>query len=289
MCALFFFASPALAAACAPHDWTPASLTALKARGFLLADARARAALALGLVDCLGDPDPGVRDGIAYEGLSTWMRKSELPPAQLRVLRGRLGALLNAPAGDGFAPPFAALVLAEVARTDRIAPWMTPAERATMVERAATYVTAVRDYRGYDDRAGWRHGVAHGADWLLQLALNPRVNATQLDRIVDAAGAQVVPAQPHAYVFGEPERLARPVLYAAQRGFRDEAAWTAWLAALPGRIGDPGLAYRDSAWLARRHDLLAFLQALYVNADASDDARFKVLLPGVTATLKSLP
>ena len=26
---------------------------------------------------------------------------------------------------------------------------------------AAAYLSGVRDYRGYDETAGWRHGVAH--------------------------------------------------------------------------------------------------------------------------------
>jgi hypothetical protein len=94
--------------------------------------------LALGLAGCLGDPDPAVRDGVAYEALSTWMRKGELAPGVLRRLRDDLYGQLDGADGDGFRKPFAALVLSEVARTDRIEPWMGPAERAAMVERAGS-------------------------------------------------------------------------------------------------------------------------------------------------------
>ena len=41
---------------------------------------------------------------------------------------------------NGFQQPFAALVLSEVARTDRIDPWMTPAMRSELVTAAATYL-----------------------------------------------------------------------------------------------------------------------------------------------------
>ena len=37
------------------------------------------------------------------------------------------------------------------------------------------------DYRGFVPGAGWRRAVAHGADLLMQLALNPAVERTQLD------------------------------------------------------------------------------------------------------------
>ncbi len=254
----------------------------------------ARTALAQALLPCLADPDPALRDGIAYEALSHWMRAGDLGPDALRGLQQRLDAMLEdddatGDHGDGFARPFAALALAEIARTDRLQPWMTPRERVAMVARATRYVRAVRDYRGYDDAQGWRHGVAHGADWLMQLSLNPALPRAQLDEILDAVASQAVPEHAHAYVFGEPERLARPVLFVAARGLHSPGDWQAWLAALPARIGDPDKAWKDSAWLARRHDLVAFLSALYLQADRSDDARIAALKPAILAALDQVP
>jgi hypothetical protein len=286
---LVLASAPALAGTCPPDGWSGEKLEALKQSQFVVADPGERASLALALLDCLGETNPQVRDGIAYEGLAAWMRKGELAPETLRPMRERLYAMLSEPDPDGVRWPFAALVLAEVARTDRTTPWMTPAERATMVVRATTYFTSVRDYRGFEADVGWRHGVAHGADWLMQLSLNPALDGPQLNRIVDAIAVQVVPASGHAYIFGEPQRMAAPLVYAAQRGVRDEAAWTVWFASMLPRLGDPALAWRDSAWLGRRHDLSAFLEAVYVEADLSTDPRVKTLLPGVTAALKALP
>lgn len=274
--------------ACPPAGWDRAALDALKREEFALADAARRDTLARALTACLSDPDPALRDGIAFEALSAWMRQGVLPTASLRALRDDLYASLDGPEGEGYAHPFAALVLAEVARTDRINAWMSVEERAAMVARAVRYETSVRDYRGYEPAGGWRHGVAHGADWLMQLSLNPAVDEPQLAAIADAVASQAVPERAHAYTFGEPERLAAPVLYAARRGFRDEAQWTAWFAALPARLGDPALAYRDPAWLARRHDLVAFLHAVYVAAATSDDAHMRTVLPGATAALKAI-
>ena len=277
------------AGSCPPTDWSLEQLGTLKQSGFVIADPGQRSTLALGLLECLGETDPQLRDGVAYEALSTWMRKGELAPETMRTARERLYAMLAEPDPDGLRWPFAALALAEIARSDRTAPWMTPAERATMVLRAVAYLESVRDYRGFDVDAGWRHGVAHGADWLMQLSLNPALDGPQLNRIVDAVAVQAVPAAGHTYIFGESQRLAAPVLYAAQRGIRDEAAWSAWFAALLPKLGDPAQAWRDPAWLARRHDLNAFLEAIYVEADLSTDKRVKALLSGVTSALKALP
>lgn len=289
LCLLLLSAAPPAFAACPPEGQSRESLQALKVLKFAMPDAGERRALALGLADCLGDPDPALRDGIAYEALAHWLRAGGLDADATRALRDRLYALIDGGEGEGFARPFAALVLSEVARSDRIAPWMTPVERESMVGKAAAYVETVEDYRGFDDAEGWRHGVAHGADWLLQLALNPALERMQLDRILAAVAAQAVPERAHAYVFNEPGRLARPVLYIAKRDLHSEADWQAWFASLPPRLGDPELAYADSAWLARRHDLMAFFLSLYLEADQSEEAPIRALKPAIVAALKQVP
>ena len=248
-----------------------------------------RRALAMDLVECLGDPDPQVRDGIAYEALTHWLRADAIDVDGRRVLRDRLYRLLETDDSRGFAPPFAALALAEVARTDRISAWMATQERAAMVAAAAAYLESVRDYRGFDNDHGWRHGVAHGADWLMQLTLNPALDRAQLDRILAAVATQAVPEAAHAYVFGEPERLARPVLYAAKRGLHSDAEWQAWLAGLAPRLGAASPPYADEAWLARRHDLHAFLAELSLAADQAQDPSIRRLKPVVAAALERLP
>jgi uncharacterized protein DUF2785 len=285
---LLLCALPALAQECPPAGQTKASLQALKLLKFTMPDAGERQTLAEGLLGCLADPDPALRDGIAYEALTQWMRAGDFDADALRNLRDRLYAMLDGDDADGFRRPFSALVLSEVARTDRIQPWMTPEERTAMVDRAGAYVQSVDDYRGYDDKQGWRHGVAHGADWLMQLSLNPALERAQLDTLLAAVAAQAVPERGHAYVFGEPGRLARPVLYAAQRGIYSDADWQAWFAMLPPKLGDGSKTYTDGIWLARRHDLMAFFMSLYLEADQSQDAKIRQLKPAIVAALKQI-
>ena len=281
---------PALAeGACPPEGTDAGSLQLLKQQDFVVDDAATRNTLAMRLLACLSSPEPTLRDGIAYEALTAWLRGNVLE-ADTRVrLRDDLYAMLRAPDEEGFARPFAALVLSEVARTDRIAPWMTPAERVAMVDHAVAYLRSVQDYRGFDNTQGWRHGVAHGSDWLMQLALNPALERPQLESMLAAIAAQAVPESAHAYVFGEPGRLARPVLYIAKRGVLADADWSAWFLGLPARIGEREKAYSDTAWLARRHDLLAFLTSIYLEADQSADAPIKALKGPVVLALKTIP
>ena len=280
------------APACAPDEATLDAWRALKAAGFDTGDASETEATARALAACLAHPDPAVRDGLAYEGLAHWLRAGELGVGPRRQLRGQLVAMLGAGKADrpGFGPPFAALVLAEIARTDRVEPWMEADERARMVGVAAAYLQSVRDYRGFVDGEGWRHGVAHGADWVMQLVLNPALDEAQVAHLLDAVAAQVAPAGAPAYVHGESERLARPVLLALRRGTPDDAGWQAWLARVadPAPLPDWSQAYGSEAGLARRHNLRAFLLALYAGLAESGDEALRARLPPVVAALRRM-
>lgn len=294
LCLLLFAAAPMAAASggsCPPEGWTPARLQELKAKGFAIGAAPERQALSLSLLDCLASPDPSLRDGIAFEAWSTWLRADALDLPTRQAALSRLQAQIAPESADaaGFRQPFAALVLSEIARTDRKQAWLESSQRAALVEAAARYVESVRDYRGFVAGEGWRHGVAHGADLLMQLALNPALDKAQLDRILTAVAAQVAPGN-HAYVFGEAERLARPALYVAVRGLHSEAEWSAWFAkvAAPPAAGWPSV-FNDAEGLTRRHDLRAFLLGVYAQARDSKQAGVQAMLPGLNAQLEAVP
>lgn len=283
--------------ACPPPKWPRARLDELKANAFAVAGQAERQALALGLLPCLAEADPDLRDGVAYEALAAWMRADALTVETRRAILERLLAVLSAPPGpaaseEGFDRPFAALVLSEVARTDRIEPWLGERERLGLLAAATAYLSGVRDYRGFDEAEGWRHGVAHGADLLLQLALNPALEGAQLGRILDAINSQVAPADGPFYIYGEPARLARPVLAVASRRLHPTAEWSRWLTRVadPAPLSDWRDAFSTQAALARRHDTRAFLQAVYVGVRESDDPDLEArLLPGLREALAAVP
>lgn len=272
-------------AACPPGGMQRSELLALKAAKWQVADDARRQQLALGMADCLADPDPVLRDEIGFEALSAWMRGEQLATATVQSLRTTLLPRLAAADPQGVSRPFAALALAEVARVDRRKPYLSPAQRQALVAAAAAYLSGVRDYRGYDEQAGWRHGVAHGADLMLQLALNPALGKAEHEAILAAIASQVLPA--HFYIYGEGERLMAPVFYLARRDTLTAAEWEAWLTRLVA-TRKPILPMSQAA-LAQAHNLKLFLYPLFASLSQSQDAAQRErLLPAVTKALKSL-
>lgn len=263
---------------------------ALRATGFVFADAAERERYALSMPACLAAPDPALRDGVAYEGLSAVLREGSLAPATQRVLAERLRVLLERPDPAGFGPPFAALVLSELAAADARTRVLPPPQLQAIAKHAAGFLGGVRDYRAFDEREGWRHAVAHGADLAAALARHPGLTEPDLLALLrDAVAAQVAPAG-HAYVHGEPERLMAAVVQLARRGVFAAADWRAWFVRLadPAPLADWGQAFASAAGLARRHNLRAFLFAVLVEARLNASADDDVLLPAAEAALRAM-
>ncbi len=281
------------ASSCDPLDLDHSELLQLKEEGYVIADRARRERFAVELVACLGDPDPLIRDDIAYEGFVALLRGKQLRPEAVKDLLATMTLQLESSAADqpGFRKPFVALVLAEVARADRIDQIFSADERAGLVAISTSYMRSIRDYRGFDAQDGWRHAVAHTADLQMQLTLNQRVTQAQLLQIRDAIGSQIAPPGEHFYIYGENERLARPILFMAARDAFTDSQWIDWFATLAA--ADPFDSWNDvyasQAGWAKIHNTRAFAEAIYVNAVGSDEVGLQAVAAGALELLKAMP
>lgn len=277
-------------AACTPLGKSRSDLEALKTSEWKIASESDRNALALALTSCLGDPDPQVRDDLATDALTHFLRGQQLTNATMLSLMRDLMAKLEAEDPQGFLRPFAALNLSEVVRADRVKPFMTMSQRDGVMMASISYMLRISDYRGFDPREGYRHGVAHGADLMMQLAMNPGIDTKGLAQIRAALSVQAGTSNT-SYITGEGERLARAVLMIAKRKVFSESDWTDWATRL---AGPAALKTWDKWWLsapaiARRHNLVQFFASLYISTTATSDPDLAALRPAVLAALKALP
>ncbi|XOV78507.1 MAG: DUF2785 domain-containing protein [Aestuariibacter sp.] len=275
---------------CFNNGWNKQKLLLLKEAKFETTDQN-RQILVSQLHHCLASPDPEVRDGVAYEAYFTWLRDEKITAEQLKVLFERLTKALENRRSDkqGVYLPFVALVYSEVVRVDRINSYLSEEQRQRSVNAIVQYLKDITDYRGFDDKSGWRHGVAHSADVVLQLALNSNVDGAMLSQLAQGMKAQIVPESGHFYIYGEPERLARATAYAMLREDLSLEYWQTWLVNLadPAPFEEWGDVFKSQQGLAMRNNLRQFLTNLYTMIAASQNERLVTLTPLISEHIRA--
>lgn len=280
--------STAAYADCQPQGPIHQQLQSAKSAGWKLNDDAALQTLAVAAADCLAQPEPELRDELAFEALSAWMRGEKLNLSTLTTLRLKMLAAVQTPPPDraGFLQPFAILTLAELVRVDRRKPYLSEQERTEIVSTGSIYLTNLRDYRGFDEKEGWRHGIAHSADLMLQLAMNPALDRNQHVIMLNAITSQIAPAT-HFYQYGEGVRLMTAVFYLARTGSFNKRDWDVWFNQLMEKsiVNGP----YTQARLAQRHNVSAFLLPLYFSVRESTDASMKEnMLPALREALRKV-
>ena len=275
---------------CHANGWTKEAMIAWKTAEFPLQAGNGEQRFNQ-LRACLASTDPEVRDGVAYEAYVNILRNNKVDIASVNSLYETLFADIKAGKNDpaGVYLPFAVLVMAEVVRVDRISPYLTDEARAEVVTLAANYLSSVNDYRGFNDKDGWRHHVAHGADLILQLALNKAVTKPQLDELLKALASQISPPN-HSYTFSEPKRLATPAAYIYLRNEHSLEEWQRWLDGVtkPKPLADWSSSYKSEAGLIKRHNVTAFLTSFYALVGESQNAKLKEIKQTLVAAMKKV-
>lgn len=224
-------------------DWK-----AVIAAGFALPEGLSQHAAVDELAEMLADPDPVVRDELAYTALEHLI--PELDDAGC----GRLGNEL----ADRLADPrlhvrsFAALTLAPIVRRGAFRP-------AWLEEFEAWYPREL-DLRGWDAEFGWLHAAAHGAELLGAFGLHP---AVMPGRMLDLAVERL--CAPTDYVFAEMEdaRLAHGIALTLTRPELSRSESAGWLDQLQADLDADDAVHV----LPRFANMIRVFQALYIFAD----------------------
>lgn len=280
-----------IAEPCFAGGWSKKRLLDLKDDAFII-DTADRQKLALQLRYCLASADPMVRDEVAYQAYFTWLRAADIDKTTTVLLFDALLTDIEQRRNDVHQVylPFAVLVLAEVVRVDRKTPYLSANQRQRLTVTISDYLDSLRDYRGFDEEVGWRHGIGHSADLMLQLMLNSQITAGQINLMLKAIAKQVRPSKEHFYIYGEPERLAMPVLYAMLRQDLSADEWQLWLAEITSSLPFANWqgVFQSQQGLAQRHNVKAFLLSLYHGVTGSNNHKLEGFKPMLEQALQKV-
>lgn len=191
------------------------------------------------LGEMLGDPDPSVRDGLAYPILAAWVSNGVYDDLLKRLGDG-ICNLMEEGVGevgtDGiFQRSFAVLVMAEIIERDNRMGLLDDRTVGGWGDRICRWLVAEKDVRGFDPERGWAHTVAHGADAISALARSPRLQGPGLLVLLEVIADRVLEPTPEFYVAGETDRLALAAMDTLRRNLVDVEALDPWLTRLAER------------------------------------------------------
>ncbi|MFD9129123.1 DUF2785 domain-containing protein [Kitasatospora sp. NPDC059571] len=166
------------------------------------------------VVGALRSPDPVLRDELAFTRLAQWVPLLE--PSRRQELGDRLAGWFTAP--EIQARTFAPLVLARIVGCGGYDPaWLSAFTQ---------WYPGERDLRGHDERLGWLHAVAHGADLLAAFGRCPRADPAPL---LATACSRLLAPTAHVFDAMEDDRLGFALAVVLTRAELTESESLAWL------------------------------------------------------------
>jgi len=232
--------------------------------------------LALELLDYLGEPDPELRDDLAYGIIARWVLAGHFAPDDYRAMIKRLTPNLTTRLGETntdsvILRSFSALLLSVMFYADAHTPYMGAGEYRELVDKAVGYLLAEKDLRGYVPGLGWLHSCAHTADILKFAARNRHADAATLDHMLMAAAEKMTTPVEVVYIHSEDERMALAVLDILRRDLLDTGALARFVARLVkvkemGADGGPFDLTIHATYMNVKH----FLQAIYFKLALAD-------------------
>ncbi|HEX4190213.1 MAG TPA: DUF2785 domain-containing protein [Marmoricola sp.] len=197
------------------------------------------------LTRMLGDPDPDVRDGIAFPTLATWIDEGVYDDLLVGLGDGLCHGLdigLGRPEDDSvFRRSFSALALTECIDRSTTTGLAGPEVVLRWGDRVMSWLAREQDLRGFVPGKGWAHALAHGADALGALARSPYIGRLELTVILDVIGDRLLTPTEVFFVAGEDDRLAYATMHLLHRdvlGLEVVEPWVARIAAGARPSGD---------------------------------------------------
>jgi hypothetical protein len=194
------------------------------------------------LTRMLGDPDPEVRDGIAFPTMATWIDEGVYDDLLVGLGDGMCHGLdigLGEVENDTvFRRSFSALILTECIDRTTKAALGGPNVVLRWGDRIMSWYSRERDLRGFVPGKGWAHAVAHGADALGALARSPVLGRLELTVILDVIADRLLAPTEAFFVCGEGDRLAFATMHLLRRDVLGIDVLEPWVARLAsGAVG----------------------------------------------------
>ncbi|MCX6396430.1 MAG: DUF2785 domain-containing protein [Propionibacteriales bacterium] len=236
------------------------------ADGLAVPDDRSLVEMTEELTRMLGDPDPEVRDGIAFPALATWIDEGIYDDLLVGLGDGMTHGLaygLGLTDDDSvFRRSFSALVLTECIDRSTSQGLAGPDVLLRWGDRVMGWLAREQDFRDFVPGKGWAHALAHGADALAALARSPYLGRLELTVILDVIADRLLADTDAFWVCGEDDRLALATVQVLQRNILGLDVLEPWVARVAAGARGRGTADQHPFRVAG--NVQGFLRSLHL-------------------------
>ena len=223
------------------------------------------------LTRMLGDPDPEVRDGIAFPTMATWIDEGVYDDLLVGLGDGMCHGLdigLGEVETDTvFRRSFSVLMLTECIDRTTKAALGGPNVVLRWGDKIMSWYSRERDLRGFVPGKGWAHAVAHGADALGALARSPVMGRLELTVILDVIGDRLLMPTDAFFVCGEGDRLAYATMHLLRRDVLGIDVLEPWVARLAAGAVGRGSIHRNPYLVSG--NVQSYLRSLHLQLSLS--------------------
>ncbi|WP_222851630.1 DUF2785 domain-containing protein [Phytoactinopolyspora mesophila] len=236
------------------------------AQGYPVPQGEALDELTTELAAMLGEPDPHVRDDIAYSVLHTWISEgvydhllSGLGDGLAYGLRQGLG---ERETNSVLRRSYSAITLAGVVARDNLIHTLPPAVVLTWADYAVAWILAEKDLRGWVPELGWVHAITHGADLLATLTASRHLGTDELAVLLDVVAERLLTQTDQRFSGHETERLAYATMSLLHRNLVPTDVLETWLERLAPMAGDVNAPNTPEP--ANKVNAMEYLKALHL-------------------------
>ena len=187
----------------------------------------------------IGNPNPEIRDDLVFNLFGQFIFEQLITKEQLRWLiekmniTNRLEYRLEENGSATAYRSFSALVMGMILRVDGdqtsgYDSCLTTPERVTWIQNGIRYLKREKDRTGYDEKLGWVHAFAHGADLLGTIISHPK--CTQ-EYVVEAleVNSDIFQKSQQPFIDEEEKRLGLAIFFGIESGNLSQQLLCEWM------------------------------------------------------------
>lgn len=221
--------------------------------------------LLLKMMDHIGTTDAELRDDLIYLTFCNWTVNNVLLEETLIELLNistdskHLFYKIGEKNTDSvFTRSFSMLLIVLIIYKHREENFLSNEQITMVYKKIIKYCTEEKDFRGYVEKKGWAHAIAHAGDALDELSKCSELKKSELLRILDVIKEKIC-IYNYVYVHREEERLVTAVMSIMERNLLTEIELYRWINSF-GRYKKKGYLPQDDYILV---NIKNFLRSLY--------------------------